>query len=231
MHNGQPKEVRILYRLCSFGWPCYSSAVNRRKSACVDKSLQAENSFTIVMGCVVAELDVRAMYAKWQGQVIATGLDYRYGTPPVFEGSYPTSVYEAFLKFENLLLVLDKDGTMARKKNTAQQSFQQVEFINIPLTEAQEDEFDAWVKKNEATWHDKVSDMQGNMYKFGMSFDSQNASFIVSVTCKDEQDENFNKCFTARSDSWIEALQIAVFKHYVVCKETWQDNQKKRIRG
>jgi len=58
-------------------------------------------------------------------------------------------------------------------------------------------------------------------YRLGFSYNAANDSFICSVTCKAEESVNNGKTFTAFAGSWYEALQTALYKHYVVAEQNW----------
>lgn len=179
----------------------------------------------------MAVLDVRKMYAKYEGVLLRFYLERDYAQNYAFEGTYPVKKYQEFHRFYTLIDVLtphEARESMAAKKKT---EFTPIEFVNIDWEDRHEAEFEDWVITHKEDWHNHVASMCADLYKFGLAWDDDNATYIVSVTCKDDRGINANKCFTARSDDWVEALQIAVFKHEVITKEDWGKARKKGIRG
>lgn len=177
------------------------------------------------------ELDVRKRYADYEGVMLSFYIKRDYNKQFPWEGRYIAERYDEFHRFYSLLTVLGAnrgDLDMAKNSNG---KFVQVDFVNIDWQDKHEEMFEAWQKKHANDWHLKVTDMLANQYKFGLTWDDNNACYIVSVTCKDDRSSNANMCFTARSDDWTEAMQIAIFKHYEICGEDWTTSRKKGIRG
>lgn len=119
---------------------------------------------------------------------------------------------------------------MAKKRN--QNATFGVEFINIDLTDKQGDDFNDWQQSAVQKMGILVGELASAGHKLGISFDGDNECFIVSVTSKDEVSDNFNKCYTSRSDDWIEAVLLAVFKWDVIMeRSTWTGKQRKMNWG
>jgi hypothetical protein len=119
---------------------------------------------------------------------------------------------------------------MAKKRN-ANASFG-VEFINIDLTDKQGEDFNDWQQVNVSKMGVLVGELASAGHKIGVSFDGDNECFIVSVTCKDESSDNLNRCFTSRSDDWVEAVLLALFKWDVVmARSTWSGKQRRMNWG
>ena len=68
---------------------------------------------------------------------------------------------------------------------------------------------------------DVATAMLEDGYRFGLSYNRQNDSFICSVTSKDEASANFGCTFTAFAGDWYTALQVALYKHKIVAGEVW----------
>lgn len=68
---------------------------------------------------------------------------------------------------------------------------------------------------------DGISTLCASGYRVGISFNAQTDAFIVSVTCKLDGSPNNGKTFTSFAETWLGALQLACFKHYIVCAEVW----------
>lgn len=179
----------------------------------------------------MAELDVRKRYARYSGLFLDYYLKHDYSPPMHFEGRYKANRYNEFFKFYTFLSVLGADRESLEMAKSRNGTFAQVEFVVIDWQEKHEAMFDDWQRKHANDWHMKITDMLADQYKFGLTWDDNNACYIVSVTCRDEKATNAGLCFTARSDDWTEAMQIAVFKHYEISGEDWTTGKKKGIRG
>lgn len=69
--------------------------------------------------------------------------------------------------------------------------------------------------------YETVAGLLENGYRLGFSYNPQNDAFICSVTCKSEGNPNMGKTFTAFAGTWFEAVQVALYKHYVVSETIW----------
>jgi len=93
-------------------------------------------------------------------------------------------------------------------------------FVDIPLAGSTWDDIaDEW--KGADAVFGAASGLLEDGYRLGFSYSGQNDAFTCSVTCKDEASPNFGKTFTAFAGSWYEALQTALYKHYVVAQANW----------
>lgn len=139
-------------------------------------------------------------------------------------------------KSRDLLVILNiylGVGEMARgtKKpaTTAAVRNQWTEFVDIPLTE---DDFEQIGKAfpDIETTDEAIADLLSQGYRVSLSYNSNNDAFIASVTCKNEDDENHGKTFNAFAGSWVEALQCALYKHYVKARKNWGGGSEKPVR-
>jgi hypothetical protein len=114
---------------------------------------------------------------------------------------------------------------MARGKgNVTQKSSdtatQWTKFVDIPLVEAEwADIIKAYGNPDAIV--DAISDLLESGYRVGLSHNRQNDAFIVSVTCKVEGDPNEGCTYNAFAETWFEACQIAVYKHFIKSKKVW----------
>lgn len=107
-----------------------------------------------------------------------------------------------------------------------------VEFINVELTDEQEAAFSDWHAKNFPRMGELCAEFAMSGNKFGVSHDGDNECFIVSATCKDERQDNYNKCYTSRSDDWVEALMLCLFKWDVLFgRDTWLGKTRRNNWG
>lgn len=123
------------------------------------------------------------------------------------------------------LLNFCMDKIMARGKNgnSASQSnggFQQTKFIDIAVLESDWADVVKMYGSSDVLV-DAVTDLLDSGYRVGLSHNDQNDAFICSVTCRNPADENNGYTFNAFAETWFEALQLAVFKHYVKAGRKW----------
>lgn len=113
---------------------------------------------------------------------------------------------------------------MARGKGntkTATPSTNQwTQFVDIPLTEDDFDEIGKAFPDFEQV-DASVSDLLEAGYRVSLSYNAGNDAFIASVTCKNESDDNNGKTFNAFAGSWVEALQCALYKHFIKARKNW----------
>ena len=64
-------------------------------------------------------------------------------------------------------------------------------------------------------------------YRLAFGYDLKTDSVSVAVTCKDDSSPNHGKTMTSFAPSWVEALQAALYKHYVLLEEQWQPDGDK----
>lgn len=62
----------------------------------------------------------------------------------------------------------------------------------------------------------------GEGYRLAFGYDVKTDCISVAVTCKDDNSPNHGKTMTSFAPSWIEALQAALYKHYVLLDEVWE---------
>lgn len=120
---------------------------------------------------------------------------------------------------------------MARGKGesvskAAQNGNQWTQFVDIPLGEVSWE--DVLAKFGTAGQVDQgVRDLGLNGYRIGISYNGQSDAFIVSVTCRDEGSPNNGFTFTSFAGSWLDAIRIALFKHFVLADGSWPVGQRK----
>lgn len=99
-----------------------------------------------------------------------------------------------------------------KAKANKQTDYANIEFVNINLTVKQKDTFKSWYAEVETELPNLLAAFIGAGYKTAIRFDNENECFIVSSTCIDESMENGGKCLTSRSDDWLEALALNLYK-------------------
>jgi hypothetical protein len=124
--------------------------------------------------------------------------------------------------------------SMARGKSqsdpkTSTRQFQPTDFVEIAISA------EAWgdVQKiygNPDVLVDAVSDLLESGYRVGLSHNGATDAFIYSVTCRDSSDINNGKTFNAFAETWYEALQTAMYKHYVIAKKQWNSDAQRAAK-
>lgn len=103
-------------------------------------------------------------------------------------------------------------------------------FVDIPLVGVTAKEID----DRYGSWDDFDSDLASLLasgYRVGVSYNTGNTAFIVSVTCRDDSSVNAGCTFTAFAGDWYTALRVALFKHYVVAQENWRGAGSERTNA
>jgi len=107
----------------------------------------------------------------------------------------------------------------SKKPSRANSSFAEIEFVGVRLDKEQAELFADWVAADQETRALDLAEFLSAGHKTSITWDDHNACFIVSATCKDESNDNFNRCLTSRSNDWYEAMMLNVFKHQVLFKK------------
>jgi hypothetical protein len=114
----------------------------------------------------------------------------------------------------------------AKKQNKAQQwRNDSVEFVNIRLTVKQKETFKAWFLENESELPNLLAVFLTAGYKLSLKFDSEHNCYIASATCFDDSMENHNKCLSSRSQDWLEAMALNLYKTDVLSEDgVWESS-------
>jgi len=97
--------------------------------------------------------------------------------------------------------------------------FDQFEFVDMRLETSEKAEFKAYLATSgNELWDDLYTLVQAG-YKLSVSYMPESDCFIASLTCKSNGDVNENRVLTSRSDDFVEAVMLNVYKTTVVCKD------------
>lgn len=114
---------------------------------------------------------------------------------------------------------------MARGKGAAKQpstakGSNWTEFVDIPLPDgAWDDVMRSMGKFDEVqAW---LQDIVASGHRVSFSYNSQNDSTICSLTGREGCGANEGKTLTSYADGWYTALQVALYKHYVLAEQDW----------
>lgn len=114
-----------------------------------------------------------------------------------------------------------------KQQNSNGRSWDKIEFVNINLSKAEKTQFKSWFADNQAEIPRLASVFIGAGYKMSLKWDNSNECFIATATCDDESLSNYGKALSSRSDDWVEAIALNIFKTDVLSEEgVWEGNGK-----
>lgn len=114
-----------------------------------------------------------------------------------------------------------------RKPDNNGQNWSKVDFVNINLSKVEKTQFKAWFSENQAELPRLLSVFMAAGYKTSLKWDNSNECFIATVVCEDDSLENSGKALSSRSDDWVEALALNLFKTDVISeKGVWEASGK-----
>lgn len=105
-----------------------------------------------------------------------------------------------------------------------------VEFVNITVSTADKNKFDAWVGTQTVELAEIMTHIITSGYKLSVSLDQNNDCYICALTGTEDQRWNSKKCMTSRADSIEEAIWLAAYKHLVICDGgDWGESNSRSI--
>lgn len=111
---------------------------------------------------------------------------------------------------------------MARQQNGYNSK---IEFVVWRLNEAQKKKFESWFEKTRDDIDDLLVTLTQGGNKVSITYDGNNDTFIASVTCKNENDPNFNQCLSSRHSELYVAIGVMLFKTLVLAGDIpWFEN-------
>lgn len=113
---------------------------------------------------------------------------------------------------------------MARGKKSKSQQTWSTTFVRCELTTPQKAEFKKWVSSKDVDLTSLVNEILQTNHKVSFSYSENNDSYIVSITGKQEDCDNANKCVTSHAKDYVTALYLAAYKYHVIFRgEPWED--------
>lgn len=150
-----------------------------------------------------------------------------------WQSRYYPSPYEIlskvhrFAQFHVSIIYTPHEARMANKAYN-----KDYRFVNRTLTTEELTAFDTWYQSKDRKVDAAMEEAFADQYKIAVSYDEKNNCFIASMTFKSEKGINVNKSLNARSDTWLEALALAVYKHHVIFEQgEWVVDEAGRQRG
>jgi len=104
--------------------------------------------------------------------------------------------------------------------------FVPTKFVNCPLSGEESKAAEKWFTQMLPDWANQLGSVMLSGYKYSLTWDSNNSSFIASLTGTPIAGTNAHKCISARSDDPVYAMLAVLFKHVVVydCGD-WTDRK------
>lgn len=124
------------------------------------------------------------------------------------------SILNLYLECGEMARGTKKPATNAAVRN------QWTEFVDIPLAEDDFEQIGKTFPDADAV-DEAVVELLEKGYRLSLSYNPGNDAFICSVTCKDTESPNNGKTFNAFAGSWTEAIQCALYKHFVKVNRVW----------
>jgi hypothetical protein len=103
--------------------------------------------------------------------------------------------------------------------------YKRVDFIDIPLTKQEKEQFKKWMSA-QAESFDPVVAFLGQGYRLSFSWDQDNQCVACFVSTKDPDSKNSDCILTARSDEWHKAVWAAFYKHTMILNGLWRQKRK-----
>lgn len=99
-------------------------------------------------------------------------------------------------------------------------------FVTYRLSEGEKRRFAEWAEQEGLDRDALLSDLLLSAHKVSFGYDTKNACFMMTVTCRDPQSINHGLCCTSRAPNLNQAIDVGLFKHYeVFCDHCWADLQ------
>lgn len=94
-------------------------------------------------------------------------------------------------------------------------------YHKVSLTREQDAQFDVWALANplDWSWVDHYAD-QG--YKISFNFDEYHSGISAAMYCTQEKMAWAGYSLTAWGETAVEAFQMLLYKHIVICGEVWE---------
>lgn len=94
-------------------------------------------------------------------------------------------------------------------------------FVNIRLNDDELDEAKLWIREHETEIVSRLTDDLAEGFKFSLSYDHDNQSFIATYTGRGWMRSNERCAMSARAGTWFEAIGLLVWKHHEHAQGDW----------
>lgn len=120
---------------------------------------------------------------------------------------------------------LESENSMARSRRNT--TYEAPEMINYTLDSEEKKRFQKWLIERGAELTVEIADLISEDWKTSITYDANNATYILAATQKAETNENYNVCVTARHAEWYTGLALLVFKIKIILKGDALKNARK----
>lgn len=93
-------------------------------------------------------------------------------------------------------------------------------FVNLKLNEEQKALFLSWDVHDDDVWL-LFTGLLTEGYKISSSYNGQNSTYNVLLTCNNPSSPNAGFGLSAYSPNWYNAVRLALFKHEVIFQGVW----------
>jgi hypothetical protein len=145
--------------------------------------------------------------------------------------------YLHWLYYEGIDLLVTIGQTLATERVTItpmanKRSTFGVEFIEFRLTQEDAPIYEAWWAKEQEHVAVNTENLLNSGYKLSFTPDFENACIIVTVIGKSCGGANEGRAFSSRSDDWLDALGMCLYKHFVLAAaDEWPEGTNRRSWG
>jgi len=100
-------------------------------------------------------------------------------------------------------------------------------YVDLSLDDGQRNRFVAWVSDQNGAWVNLLQDALAQGLGCSAKWDADNQCFVCSFAGAGVSNSNERYVLTARSDSYIEAMELLLYKHVELMRGDWGDYRPK----
>lgn len=94
-------------------------------------------------------------------------------------------------------------------------------YVNIRLSDDEKEAARLWIRENQVEVMQHLSDDLWDGFKFSLTADQPNQSFIATYTGSGWSGSKLRCALSARGATWFEALALLIWKHHVYAEKDW----------
>lgn len=121
-----------------------------------------------------------------------------------------TVMFETIHQLRELMKMPKKAKTLSTWKG----------FINIELSTPQKESAKVWADKP-AILDEQIFQALSAGYKLSVTYSGDQDTVTASLSCLNEKSDNYQYTLTARARTPFLAIQVLLYKHFIVSKEEW----------
>ena len=97
--------------------------------------------------------------------------------------------------------------------------YNNITFVNVPLGNKDKAQFKSWFSDNERELPNLLATFIASGYKLSVKWDIDNQCYIATFTCDATGLTNHAKALSSRSNDWLEAIALGLWKTDVLCED------------